>query len=128
MITLLTIIFVVTCVLGILVVLLQSGKEAGMGIFGGGGGSQTVFGSHGADILTRVTTVLLILFLSGALGLTLLKSRERSRTAAILGEARKDTVGGIDWAKSKSKEEDPGIIPLEESKIPVIPPVKQPAK
>jgi preprotein translocase subunit SecG len=71
--TALMVVFLLLCVLLILVVMLQSGKEAGMGIFGGGA-SQTVFGARRGDILSRATAVLSFLFLAGALALAYLRS------------------------------------------------------
>ena len=61
MITLLSIIYGIASVFLIIIVLIQSGKGAGMGLFGGGG-SNTTFGAQGGNILTRITTVLGIIF------------------------------------------------------------------
>ena len=61
MITLLSILYAVASILLIIVVLIQAGKGAGMGIFGGGG-SNTTFGAQGGNILTRITTILGIIF------------------------------------------------------------------
>jgi preprotein translocase subunit SecG len=54
---------VVACILLIVAVLLQSGKDAGLsGAFGMGGGGQTIFGARAGDVLTRATTVLAVTF------------------------------------------------------------------
>ena len=54
--------FVITCVLLILVVLLQKGRGGGLGAaLGGTGGSA--FGTRTGDVLTWVTIVLTSLFL-----------------------------------------------------------------
>lgn len=48
----------------ILVVLLQSGKGGGMGVFGGGGGGGAVFtGKGGGDFLSKLTTGSAICFM-----------------------------------------------------------------
>lgn len=63
--TLLGIIYAITSVLLVIIVLIQSGKGAGMGIFGGG--SSTTFGAQSGDILTKITTVLGVVFFGIAL-------------------------------------------------------------
>ena len=53
----------------ILIVLLQSGKGADIGAAFGGGSSQTVFGGRGAaTFLSKLTSVLAILFMVMSLG------------------------------------------------------------
>lgn len=55
------------CPMLIIIVLLQQGKGADMGATFGGG-SNTVFGASGADnLLTRVTTVLAVVFMCTSL-------------------------------------------------------------
>jgi len=67
MITLLTIIFILVCVLLITVVLLQKGRGGGLGIIGGGG-SQSAFGTRTGDVFTWVTIALVVVFLTLAIG------------------------------------------------------------
>lgn len=74
MITLLSIIYAFSCVLLIIIILIQSGKGAGMGIFGGGG-SNTTFGAQGGNILTKITTVLGIIFFGVAIILAVDKTK-----------------------------------------------------
>ena len=64
----LTILFVINCVLLILLILLQSNRSAGMNLFGGGG-SQSAFGSSSGNVLTKTTGVMTTVFL--LLGLTI---------------------------------------------------------
>ncbi len=66
------VIFVVMAVILIILILLQSDKSAGMGILGGS--SQTAFGSSTADVITKITTILVALFMLGSLGLAVLQS------------------------------------------------------
>lgn len=61
MLTLLSILYAIASILLIIVVLIQAGKGAGMGLFGGGG-SNTTFGAQGGNILTRITTILGVIF------------------------------------------------------------------
>ncbi len=68
--TLITALHVTVCILLILIVLLQSGKGAEMGVSIGGGGGQTLFGATGpATILTKITTVIAIIFMVTSLTL-----------------------------------------------------------
>ena len=68
--------YVLTCLVLLLVVLLQQGKGGDMASAFGGSGSQTAFGARaGATLLTRVTAVCAALFMLGALGLAVLGQR-----------------------------------------------------
>lgn len=71
-----TVVFAIICVLLILIILLQSDKSAGMGILGGA--SQSTFGSSTADIITKVTAVMVAIFMVGSLGLSILESKRIS--------------------------------------------------
>jgi len=63
----------------IAVVLLQTGKAGSIADVFGGGGSMAAFGARGAaTLLSRVTTVAAILFMITSLGLSMVKSSERS--------------------------------------------------
>ena len=81
-----TIVHILSCFFLIGVVLLQTGKGADAGAAFGGGSSQTVFGSSGADnLLTRLTTGTAILFMVTSLGLTWLSTR--SLTVSVTDSA-----------------------------------------
>ncbi len=79
--------YVLVCGLLIITILLQQGKGGDIAnAFGGGGGSQAVFGARaGATLLTRATSVLAALFVVGALALTIWGTRGPS-----------SVVGGIE--------------------------------
>ena len=79
--------YVLVCGLLIITILLQQGKGGDIAnAFGGGGGSQAVFGARsGATLLTRATSVLAALFVIGALVLTVWGARGPS-----------SVVGGIE--------------------------------
>lgn len=76
--------FVVTlhvfvCVLLILIVLLQTGKGAEIGAVLGGSGSQTLFGSTGATtFLSKLTTVIAIVFMLTSLVLAYMSGHRHS--------------------------------------------------
>ncbi len=84
---LLVTIYVLVCFFLIGVILLQQGKGGDIAnAFGGGGGSQAVFGARsGATLLTRATSVLAVLFIVLSLVLTAIGQRGGS-----------SVVGGID--------------------------------
>ena len=68
--------FIIACALLILIILVQDDGSSGMGGLLGGRGT-TAFGSHSANILTRTTFVLVVLFFVFALALALLNKRPR---------------------------------------------------
>lgn len=78
--TFLTIVHIFACFLIILVVLIQSGKGADISAsFGGGGGSQTLFGSSGgANFFSRFTAVIAAIFMMTSVGLTILSTQRSS--------------------------------------------------
>ncbi len=68
---------VTVCVLLILIVLLQSGKGAEMGVSLGGGAGQTLFGAGGpATILTKITTAVAIIFMVTSLTLAYMSGHQ----------------------------------------------------
>src|ERR1700719_3223279 len=78
---LLTVFFVMNCLVLIIVVLLQSGKAADLAGAFGGAGSQTAFGPRGAaTILSQATTWCAIMFMICALALMI-----RTDTAVVQG-------------------------------------------
>ena len=79
--TLLTILHIASCILLIIVVLIQPDRGDGMaGAFGGMGGS-VASGVKTLDVLWKTTIVLAVVFMGTALGLTLL-DKNRNRTVA----------------------------------------------
>lgn len=87
---------IILCLLLITVVLLQEGKKGMGAIFGGS--SSSIFGARGAaNILTKVTTILAILFMLNSVWLAHLSSQTHSVTDQVvqqekqLEEAKKAT-------------------------------------
>jgi preprotein translocase subunit SecG len=79
MFTLLITFHVIVGIFLIAVVLLQTGKAGNIADVFGGGGSMAAFGARGAaTLLSRVTSVAAILFMITSLGLSVVKSSERS--------------------------------------------------
>lgn len=97
--TLILTLHIIVCVLLVILILLQSGKE-GMGVIFGGG-NTSVFGSSGAGgILAKLTTLMAIIFVITSLSYTYVTSDRPSNESTILNvkieepeapaEARKD--------------------------------------
>ncbi|MDR3646805.1 MAG: preprotein translocase subunit SecG [Candidatus Babeliales bacterium] len=69
-----------SCILLILMILIQKGKGS-MGLGQMGGQSQMLFGSSGGqDIMQKTTWVLGVILIFGSLGIALLKSRQHQVT------------------------------------------------
>jgi len=68
--------YVLTCMVLMLVILLQQGKGGDIANAFGGGSSQAAFGARsGATVLSRATTVCAVLFVVGALVLGIVGQR-----------------------------------------------------
>src|ERR1041384_3060418 len=69
-------IYIVTCILLVLVILLQQGKGGDIANAFGGGASQAAFGARsGATVLSRATTVCAVIFVAGGIMLGILGQR-----------------------------------------------------
>ena len=88
LISILTVVLLITTVSIIALVLLQQGKGADAGAaFGGGGSSQSVFGSRGsATFLSRVTAFLAVVFFATALGLAYLYTTAGRSNISVVSE------------------------------------------
>lgn len=76
--TFLLVFHVIICTVLVFVVLIQSGKDGGIGMMSGGGTSQSVFGSSGgANFFTKFTSATAALFMLTSIGLTVTKSGKR---------------------------------------------------
>jgi preprotein translocase subunit SecG len=99
----LTVVHVMTCIILVVVVLLQRGKGAEIGAVFGGGASSTVFGARGAgNFLTKLTTVAAVVFMVSSLTLSCLSTRELTPTlfqeesGAATTEPAPETDGATD--------------------------------
>ena len=74
---------VIVCVILVVLVLLQSGRE-GMGVIFGGGGNS-VFGNAGAGgILAKLTTFLAVIFICTSLGYNIMTSSTNKTVESVL--------------------------------------------
>lgn len=79
--TFLMVLFVILSVLLAIVILIQPGK-GDMGLGSIGSGTQILFGgSGGRSFFEKVTWVMAALFIFGALGLSILKTKEKQHTS-----------------------------------------------
>lgn len=77
--TIILAVHIITCVFLIIFVLLQAGKGADAGATFGGIG-QTYFGSQSGNILTKITSVLAVIFMLTSIGLTILYHQKISKS------------------------------------------------
>ena len=82
MLILTTVVYVIACVLLILVVLLQQSKS---GLFSGG--SDTLLGASSGDVLTRTTAILAVIFVGGAIFLSVSSVGKKSVIDVDTGSA-----------------------------------------
>jgi preprotein translocase subunit SecG len=80
-----TTIHVIVCLLLIVIILLQQGKSADLAAAFGGQGSQTAFGPRSAaNLLTRSTTWLAIIFVITSISLTALMQHQTTHRHSVL--------------------------------------------
>ncbi|QSP95047.1 preprotein translocase subunit SecG [Marinobacter salinisoli] len=98
--TLVVVVHVVIAIALVGLVLIQQGKGADAGAAFGGGASQTVFGSQGSgSFLTRLTTMLAIVFFVTSFSLAVFAKQR----AEVAGEA------GIPVVEESAAEDAPSI-------------------
>jgi preprotein translocase subunit SecG len=99
----------VVSILLIILVLLQFGKGAEAGLLSGGGASDAAFSTaQKGNILTKITTVLAIIFLAGAVNLARLQSKGAQKSifdnqAPVALPLNTDPVAPVAPAESEKK-------------------------
>lgn len=92
------------------IILLQQGKGAEMGASFGAGGANTVFGAAGSgSVLTKMTTILAILFFATALSISYFNSTSDRRVDAVLDEV--DGAEKIIDQQTRIEAEVPSEVP-----------------
>ncbi len=102
--TFILVVFVISALLLILIVLIQDEQGEGLGgIFGGGSGSA--FGPRSGNVLTKITSVLAIIFFLGAFGLAWLNRTPEAEN--LVGKARVENLqkSKNDWWVEIKKQE-----------------------
>lgn len=113
----LLVVFVIVCALLVLLVAVQDDGENGMGGLLGGRGTAA-FGSHSANVLTKTTCVLVVLFFVLSVGLAMVNkgSKLDEDIGPAQTEATEETTANGEWWNNESTEapaED--AAPVEES-------------
>ena len=109
-----TVINLVSAVAIVVLVLLQQGKGADMGAaFGGGGSSQSVFGSRGsATFLSQVTGGLAAVFFITSLSLAYIYTKESTVSRSVMAEQNESAES------SGAGVNDPDAVSTDIPKIP----------
>ena len=107
---------IVICILLVIIILLQEGKKGMGAIFGGS--SSSVFGARGAgNILTKITSVLAILFMLNSVWMSYISSSDKS-VVKIEKQAEKAPAAAAQPAEEKKPEaveQKPAEEPKEEA-------------
>lgn len=97
---------IVICILLVVIILLQEGKKGMGAIFGGS--SSSVFGARGAgNILTKITSVLAILFMLNSVWMSYISSSDKS-VVKIEQQAEKTTPAPV--AAQPAEEKKPEAV------------------
>jgi preprotein translocase subunit SecG len=105
---------VISCIVLILVILLQSGRGGGLSETFGSTSTSTIFGTNAATFLQRATSACAIIFLLTSLTLTILSSH-KSRSLMEMENMRR-TLPRVDGNAASPPEEEPAQdIPLGET-------------
>ena len=112
MLTFVTIVHVAVCVLLIFVILLQPGKDAGMGAALGGGAATSAFGGRGAvTFLSRLTGAFAALFFFTSLGLSFVGLKMSVASGSVMAPAAAPAVPGAAEPASPATMEQPREAP-----------------
>jgi preprotein translocase subunit SecG len=102
-----TIIHVFVAIALIMIVLLQTGKGADMGLAFGGGSSQTLFGTTGAStFLSKATTVIAIVFMLTTFSLTIMWGK--SNVSSIMSDYQAPVQNAAPAKTNESQQSDAG--------------------
>src|SRR6185436_211003 len=107
MLTFFTIVHILLCVFMVFVILLQPGKDAGMGAALGGGAATSAFGGRGAvTFLSKVTAVCAGMFFLTSLGLSFVGLRSSVAEKVVPAAAAKtETTVPVDGKTSADGKE-----------------------
>jgi preprotein translocase subunit SecG len=113
---LLTVVHVVVCFFLIVVILLQSGKAADLAGAFGGMGSQTAFGPRGsATLLSKATTVSIVLFMITSMSLSIIATKSAGASNSTILE-RHPVKGSVPAAPAVPKPAAPASAPAAPTK------------
>jgi preprotein translocase subunit SecG len=108
---------IVICILLVVIILLQEGKKGMGAIFGGS--SSSVFGARGAgNILTKITSVLAILFMLNSVWMSYISSSDKS-VVKIEQQAEKTTPAPVAAQPAEEKKPEAAEQKNEQKEAPV---------
>lgn len=114
-----TVVHVLLCIFMIFVILLQPGKDAGMGAALGGGAATTAFGGRGAaTFLTKLTAFCAIAFFFTSLGLSFVGLR------ASVADSIVDTTPAATPTPTTPAAPTNGVVPA----VPAVPTAPPPSE
>ncbi len=123
MLTFVTIVHVLVCVFMIFVILLQPGKDAGMGSALGGGAATSAFGGRGAvTFLSKLTGVCAMLFFFTSLGLSFVGLRSSVAAGGSVAAPPAQTAPATPGANGAAAPAAPGSVEQPRGETPVPPP------
>ena len=103
--------YILSCLVLLMVVLLQQGKGGDIASAFGGSSSQTAFGARsGATLLSRATAVCAALFMIGALALAVIGQRG---TGSVVGTLPAPTPASAPASKPATKPTTPAPAPAQ---------------
>ena len=103
--------YILSCLVLLMVVLLQQGKGGDIASAFGGSSSQTAFGARsGATLLSRATAVCAALFMIGALALAVIGQRG---TGSVVGTLPAPTPANAPASKPETKPTTPAPAPAQ---------------
>lgn len=129
MLAFITTLHVLLSIFMILVILLQPGKDAGMGAALGGGAATSAFGGRGAaTFLTKVTAACAVAFFVTSLGLSLvgLKTSAVSKSSLVAKQHEEAEKAKAEAEKAEAAKAAPAPAALEKGD-PTLPPPPTPA-
>ena len=107
----LTYVILASCVISILIIVLQADKGGGLGSLFGGSGSQSVLGSRKADFIQKLTGVFLGIFIIGSFTVAYLTKvtenihPDKNLSEQIQKSSKDETGTKSDKAKEPAKSE-----------------------
>lgn len=108
---------IVICILLVVIILLQEGKKGMGAIFGGS--SSSVFGARGAgNILTKITSVLAILFMLNSVWMSYISSSDKS-VVKIEQQAEKTNPAPVAAQPAEEKKPEAAEQKNEQKEAPV---------
>jgi len=106
MFTFISIVHIIACISLILIVLLQVGKGADLASMFGGAGTQSLFGTSSETFMTKLTTVMAVIFILASISMSFMWVSHYSGTSIMKKE-------GIKQVEAEAVKEE---VPVQKTK------------